>query len=71
MTSEVFVWIYLPAHDEPVVCGRLLALDDGAFSFLYGRTYRDRDDAIALARKACLSAQMFSSAAGPAPCPDP
>jgi len=49
MTSEAFVWIYLPGRTEPVVCGRLDALEDGAYSFFYGRSYRDRDDAIPLA----------------------
>ena len=49
MTSEAYVWIYLPGQGEPVVCGRLLALDDGAFSYVYGRSYRDREDAIPLA----------------------
>jgi serine/threonine-protein kinase HipA len=49
MTSEAFVWIYLPGQAEPVVCGRLLTLEDGAFSYVYGRSYRDRDDAIPLA----------------------
>jgi len=49
MTSEAFVWIYLPDQTEPVVCGRLFARDDGAYSFVYGRSYRDRQDSIALA----------------------
>lgn len=49
MTSEAFVWIYLPHHTEPIVCGRLQARKDGSYSFLYGRSYRDRRDAIALA----------------------
>ena len=49
MTSEAFVWIFLPGRTEPVVCGRLDALQDGAYSFLYGRSYRDRDDATSLA----------------------
>lgn len=48
MISEAFVWIYLPGRTEPVVCGRLDALQDGAYSFLYGRSYRDRDDPIPL-----------------------
>jgi len=43
MTSEAFVWVY-----EPVVCGRLFVRDDGAHSFIYGRSYRDRADSIAL-----------------------
>jgi serine/threonine-protein kinase HipA len=49
MTSEAFVWVYLPQRTEPVVCGRLFARDDGAYSFVYGRSYRDRKDAMALA----------------------
>lgn len=49
MTSEVFVWVYLPEHIEPVVCGRLFAREDGAYSFIYGRSYRDREDSIPLA----------------------
>lgn len=49
MTSEAFVWIYLPGQSDPVVCGRLLELNDGAYSYLYGRSYRDRSDAIPLA----------------------
>lgn len=49
MISEAFVWVYLPGHSEPVVCGRLYARDDGTYSFVYGRSYRDREDAIALA----------------------
>lgn len=48
MTSEAFVWIYLPGQSDPVVCGRLIALEDGAFSYLYGRSYRDREEAIPL-----------------------
>jgi serine/threonine-protein kinase HipA len=46
MISEAFVWIYLPKHTEPVVCGRLFAREDGAYSFVYGRSYRDRRDSI-------------------------
>jgi len=50
MTSEptsAFVWIWLPDADEPVVCGRLD--DDGArISFVYARSYREREDAIAI-----------------------
>lgn len=60
MTSEAFVWIYLPGRTEPVVCGRLDALEDGAYSFLYGRSYRDRDDAIPLAPEVMpISAATF------------
>lgn len=49
MTSELFVWTYLPRHTEPVVCGRLFAREDGAYSFVYGRSYRDREESIPLA----------------------
>jgi serine/threonine-protein kinase HipA len=49
MTSEAYVWVYLPDHPEPVVCGRLQALTDGAYSLIYGRSYRDRSEAIPLA----------------------
>jgi serine/threonine-protein kinase HipA len=49
MTSEVFVWIYLPGYGEPAVCGRLLERNDGSYSYIYGRSYRDRNDAIPLA----------------------
>jgi serine/threonine-protein kinase HipA len=49
MTSEVFVWVYLPGHTEPVVCGRLFAREDGGYSFIYGRSYRDREESIPLA----------------------
>ncbi len=50
MTSEpetAFVWIWLPDRTEPVVCGRL---DDegGRLSFTYARSYREREDAVAV-----------------------
>ena len=44
---EAFVWAWLPGETAPVVAGQLVAID-GTFSFIYGRTYRDRPDAIAL-----------------------
>ncbi|NKF24765.1 type II toxin-antitoxin system HipA family toxin [Solimonas marina] len=47
MTSELFVWIWLPQAVEPVVCGRLWA-ESGMVRFIYGRSYRARRDAIAL-----------------------
>lgn len=48
MTSELFVWIWLPGQTAAVVCGRLLE-QRGRIQFLYGRSYRGRPDAIALA----------------------
>jgi serine/threonine-protein kinase HipA len=49
MTSEAFVWIYLPNQASAVVCGRLQVRKDGSYSFVYGRSYRDRPDSITLA----------------------
>jgi len=48
MTSELYVWIWLPGAREPVVCGRLWSEQDN-LRFVYGRSYRARTDAIPLA----------------------
>lgn len=51
MTSEAvdhaYVWVWLPGHDEPVVCGRV---DDVGpdLAFTYGRSYLARPDAMPL-----------------------
>ncbi|MFC7335151.1 type II toxin-antitoxin system HipA family toxin [Rhodocista pekingensis] len=47
MSSErdAYVWIWLPGQTEPVVCGRLIDRA-GRLSFIYGRSYLDRPDAI-------------------------
>lgn len=50
MSSEparAFVWVWLPGAEEPVVAGRLDEAG-GEVSFVYGRSYLDRDDAISL-----------------------
>ena len=50
MTSEpttAFVWIWLRAATEPVVCGRVDD-DGGRISFTYARSYRERPDAVAV-----------------------
>lgn len=50
MTSEpttAFVWTWMPDSLDPVVCGRLDD-DAGRITFTYARSYRERDDAIAL-----------------------
>jgi serine/threonine-protein kinase HipA len=50
MTSEpqrAFVWIWLPGSTEPAVAGQLELIDD-AVTFNYGRSYLDRQDAVAL-----------------------
>lgn len=49
MTSELFVWIYLPLRDAPVVAGRIEIAATVAAAvgyFTYGRSYLDRPDAI-------------------------
>ena len=44
---NVFVWVWLPAATEPVVAGRLIGR--GAFTaFVYGRSYLERPEAVAL-----------------------
>jgi serine/threonine-protein kinase HipA len=47
MTSEAYIWIWLPGEYEPVVCGKLEA-DNTAYKFVYGRSYLQRSNAIAL-----------------------
>jgi serine/threonine-protein kinase HipA len=45
--QEAFVWVWLPAAEEPVVAGRLDAVGP-IFNFTYARTYLERDDRISL-----------------------
>lgn len=45
--EQAFVWIWLPGARAPVVAGRLQARD-GLITFTYGRSYRERRDAIPL-----------------------
>jgi serine/threonine-protein kinase HipA len=47
MTSEAFVWIWLPDASDPVLCGKLQE-DAGELRFVYGRSYLERNDAISL-----------------------
>jgi len=44
---EAFAWIWLPGATEPVVAGRLDE-QGNEVSFVYGRSYLERDDAIPL-----------------------
>lgn len=46
-TDAAFVWIWLPGHEEPVVAGRV-DRRGGRLIFGYGRSYLERDDAIAI-----------------------
>ena len=45
--GSAFVWVWLPGATAPVIAGRLDA-QRGVVSFLYGRSYLDRPDAISL-----------------------
>lgn len=47
MISEAYIWIWLPGASEPVVCGKLQR-DNDIYSFVYGRSYLKRENAIAL-----------------------
>jgi serine/threonine-protein kinase HipA len=44
---EAYVWAWLPGQVEPVVAGRLYRAGE-RFAFHYGRSYLERDDALAL-----------------------
>lgn len=44
---EAFVWTWLPGALQPVVAGRLVP-HNGRIEFVYGRSYRERPDAIPL-----------------------
>jgi serine/threonine-protein kinase HipA len=45
--KEAYVWIWLPQALEPVVAGRI-ARKGQTYVFNYGRSYLDREDAIAI-----------------------
>lgn len=47
MTSEQFIWVWLPGASEPVVCGRVWQ-DSGVYLVQYGRSYLSRSDAVPL-----------------------
>ena len=47
MTSEAYIWIWLPNEHEPVICGKLEA-ENNICRFVYGRSYLERTNAIAL-----------------------
>ena len=47
MTSDAFVWVWLPGDADPVVCGRLREFG-GELRFIYGRSYLERERAIPL-----------------------
>jgi len=47
MTSEAFVWIWLPDAVKPVLCGKLQE-DAGELQFFYGKSYLEKSDVISL-----------------------
>jgi len=48
-TGEAYVWVWLPDATSPVVAGRLeRSRGTNVIGFRYGRSYLERDDAIAL-----------------------
>lgn len=60
MTSEAYIWIWLPGEHEPVVCGKL-ETENNTYSFVYGRSYLERYNAIALdPRELPLQEKVFS-----------
>jgi serine/threonine-protein kinase HipA len=46
--GEAYVWVWLPGATSPVVAGRLARVAGTRHRFVYGRSYLERDDAIAL-----------------------
>ncbi len=47
MTSNAYVWVWLPGASEPVPAG-LARERGGIVTFAYGNAYRDREDAVSL-----------------------
>ena len=47
MSSEAFVWIWLPEETNPVVAGKLTQFGD-TYIFNYGQSYLTRENAIAI-----------------------
>lgn len=46
-TKSAFIWIWLPDQTNPVVAGQLMQQGDG-YAFIYGKSYRERLDAMPL-----------------------
>lgn len=46
-SKELFIWIWLPGAEEPVVVGRL-QLSPKGYEFIYGRSYLERPEACSL-----------------------
>ncbi len=64
MTSEAYIWIWLPGEHEPVICGKLQS-EMNICNFVYGRSYLERQNAIALdPRELPLQDRVFSPSFG-------
>ena len=64
MTSDAYIWIWLPGESEPVVCGRLEP-ENSVYGFVYGKSYLNRPNAIALdPRELPLEERFFLPAFG-------
>lgn len=64
MTSEAFVWIWLPEATGPVLCGKLQE-NAGELQFFYGKSYLERSDAISLdTRELPLESNIFRPRVG-------
>ncbi len=64
MTSEAFVWIWLPGAVEPVICGKLTEKDK-TLGFIYGQSYLSRKEAIPLdPRELPLREEVFQPRVG-------
>ncbi len=51
LPKQAYVWVWLPGGVAPVVAGRVYRTGTGAaaaYAFVYGRSYLERDDAVAL-----------------------
>ena len=55
LSSDIFVWVWLPGAVEPIPAGRLREDRPGQFFFDYGRQYLQRPDAVALSPTVPLS----------------
>jgi len=59
MTSEAYVWIWLPGETRPVLCGKLQE-NSGELQFFYGKTYLEHNNSISLdIREMPLEADLF------------
>lgn len=46
--TSAFIWVWLPGQVTPTVAGHLVQQNEG-YTFVYGKSYRERSDAIPLA----------------------